>query len=197
MFNDDFSNSNTLEFYKQFFSEISEKSGVYYWVFWPFKDYYLEDENFEIFIEKIKYFSSVNMNLPERTNVGYKFSIEVRERALDCEILGLNSNKSKILIKYLNDSKISRELFLIYLKRIIFSKPFYIGKANNLRNRLQQHFEQRNSDILNHLKEFNINHTDVLIRYEIIESNLEENINTIFEEIAQRILKPGLTKRPG
>jgi hypothetical protein len=190
-------NKNTLEFYIQFFTEIPTKSGVYYWVFWPFKDYYIEDDNFDLFVETIKYFSSINLNLPEFAETGYKFSVEIRERGLDSEILGLSNNKSTVLISHLKESRINRESFLNYLKSIIFAKPFYIGKANNLRTRLQQHFEQRNSEILSHLKELDIKHTDVLIGYEVIESNLEDNINTIFEEIAQRILKPGLTKRPG
>ncbi|WP_026977601.1 GIY-YIG nuclease family protein [Flavobacterium tegetincola] len=190
-------NKNTLEYYIQFYTDIPTKSGVYYWFFWPFKGFYLEDKNFNLFVEKIKYFSSINLNLPESAKTGYKFSVEVRERGLDCEVLGLNNNKSTVLLAYLKESQTNREYFLNYLKNIILTKPFYIGKANNLQTRLLQHFKEQNSEILNHLSELKIEQTDVLIAYEVIESNLEDNINTIFEEIAQRILKPGLTKRPG
>jgi hypothetical protein len=188
---------NTLEFYSQFYSEIPSKEGVYYWVFWPFKDSYFEDVNFERLQEKIHYFCKVNLNIPENINTGYKFRVEISERGFDNDVFGLGYKKSEILMQYLKTSKKNRIIFFEYLKNISFNKPFYIGKADNLRTRLRQHIDQRNSNILEYLIEMNIQFSDVLIGYEIIDTNFNESMNLIFEEVSQRITKPGLTKRPG
>jgi hypothetical protein len=190
---------NSLDFYKQFHNDIPERAGLYYWIFWPFKVDYLLDENYELFIEKIRYFSSVNLNLFEESATGYKFTVRVTEKWFDNDILGLSRRKEEILLKYLASCKENRKDFLEYLKLISFSRPFYVGKADNLNTRLRQHFEGR-TDILKHLISSNINERDVLIGYEVLENGIDEEvegINSVFEEITQRIIKPALTKRPG
>jgi hypothetical protein len=188
---------NSLEFYIQFHTDIPHKSGIYSWFFWPFKIDHIKDENFELFINKIKYFSSVNLNFSEESTTGYKFSVQVKERWFDNNMLGLSSKKEEILISHLSKSAENRSNFLNYLQLIIFSKPFYVGKADNLNLRLRQHFEGNNSEILRYLVERKICFKDVLICYEIFDVKYDVNINSVFEEITQRIVKPGLTKRPG
>ncbi|MBK8394596.1 MAG: GIY-YIG nuclease family protein [Leptospiraceae bacterium] len=77
-------------------------------------------------------------------------------------------------------------------------RPFYIGKAKNIRKRLANHFSQVASSILTELDKQEISYHDIYIGYRQIERVSEnEKLNGIFEEIAQRMLKPGLTIRPG
>jgi hypothetical protein len=190
---------NSLDYYMQFHNRIPESAGLYYWIFWPFKIDYLLDENYELLLEKIRYYSSVNLNLFEESSTGYKFTVRVTERWFGNDILGLSNRKEEILLKYLSSSEANRRDFLDYLKLISFSRPFYVGKADNLNNRLRQHFENR-TDILKYLINANINERDVLIGYEVLEKGIDEDIediNGVFEEITQRIIKPALTKRPG
>jgi hypothetical protein len=189
---------NTLEYYRQFPEEILTKGGVYYWVYWPFRDNDIEYIHINKFKENINKFSRTNINLPEYAKTGYKFSVEVQEiRFGEKPFFGLNDRKKDDLIIYLEQSEANRKQFLIFLKKIAFNRPFYIGKADNLRTRLVKHFNSQSSDILKYLSEYEIQDKDVLIGYEIADSNDDLKINVILEEIAQRLVKPGLTKRPG
>ncbi|TKB46332.1 GIY-YIG nuclease family protein [Thalassotalea mangrovi] len=189
---------NTLEYYRQFVEDIPDKSGVYYWVYWPFRDTDADSDDIDLLLEHIRIFTITNLNLAEASNTGYKFNVIVQEiRFSGDEIFGLNNSKKTKLLAFLKESKRNRDYFLQFLKKISFSRPFYIGKADNLKQRLSQHFQRRNSEILVQLENQNIRGSDVLIGYEIIENDYDQNVNVILEEIAQRIIKPGLTKRPG
>lgn len=188
---------NSLEFYMQFNSEIPQEPGVYSWVFWPFKEDHVKEDSFAVLIEKLKYFSLVNLNLSEESNTGYKFTVNVRERWFEDKLLGLSPKKEEVLKNYLMESEDNKKYFLKYLQTISFSKPFYVGKADNLYLRLNQHFEGCQSNILNYLSEYKINYRDVLIGFEIIDQHFDKSINSVFEEITQRLIKPGLTKKPG
>jgi len=83
----------------------------------------------------------------------------------------------------------------------VFSRPFYVGKADNLQARIKDH-STGNSRILSHIRAQEINNEEVWVGfYELNHlsdlDNTSENINDVFEEIFQRIVKPGLTQRPG
>jgi len=189
---------NTLEYYSQFSNEIPVSGGIYYWVYWPFKDSDILDPNYNDFENRMKVYSAVNFHLPESVKTGYKFHVAVQELWLDHkESFGLSISKYNSLRTYLKDSKDNRIFFLDYLKKIAFSRPFYIGKANCLQNRLKQHFDGRNSQIISNLEKFSILACDVLIGFEIINDQTNNDVNAVLEEIAQRIIKPALTKRPG
>jgi hypothetical protein len=189
---------NTLEYYRQFPEDIVSKGGVYYWVYWPFRHNDIDIENIDKLKENINKFSNTNINLPENAKTGYKFSVTVQEiRFGEGCFFGLSGKKQDDLICFLEQSVANRQQFLTYLKKVAFSRPFYIGKADNLNERLVKHFKGQSSDILKYLAEYVIQDKDVLIGYEIADNIGDLKINVILEEIAQRILKPGLTKRPG
>ena len=188
---------STLDFYIQFYNDIPSKPGVYSWSFWPFREFHVNDSNFDELVRIVKKFGEINLNQPENANTGYKFSVSVVEQGLNNNMLGLSEKKFELLIRYLQRSENNRKYFLDFFKKIILNKPFYVGKADNLNERLRQHFNRNNSDLLNQLENRKINFSDILINFEVIEEHLESNINSVFEEITQRILKPALTKRPG
>jgi hypothetical protein len=187
----------SLEFYMQFHNEIPTKSGIYSWVFWPFKESHIKEVNFSILINTIKYFSAVNINYSETSSTGYKFEVSVKEKGFENNFIGLSLKKEEQLKNYLKASEDNRNNFLEYLKLVCISRPFYVGKADNLNQRLRQHFEGVNSDILRFLRDQKINFNDVLICFELIDMQFDDSINNVYEEITQRIIKPGLTKRPG
>lgn len=188
---------DSLEFFMQFHNEIPSKSGIYSWVFWPFKEYHVKAANFNNLVEKIEYFSAININYSESTSTGYKFEVSIKEQGFGNKFLGLSYKKELILKSYLEYSEENRKDFLEFLKLVSISRPFYVGKADNLNQRLRQHFDGTNSDILSFLREQKINFNDILICFEILDKQFEGSINSIYEEITQRIIKPGLTKRPG
>ncbi len=189
---------HTLDYYRQFPSDIPDKSGIYFWVYWPFKERDTDNSNWDKFESHLKMFSSVDFNIPETSNTGYKFNVTVVERGLSGKgLLGLSDHKLSVLISHLSKGVKEREHFINYLRILAFNRPFYIGKANSLRARLIQHFEQRNSDIIDNLNSLGVSSKDILIGFEILTNTDEIPINLIYEEIAQRIIKPGLTKRPG
>ena len=73
----------------------------------------------------------------------------------------------------------------------------YIGKANKLANRINQHIKGNSSDLKNRLQKYNINIEDCLLSYHYIDDNLDDNTNLLFEDIVTRILKPGFVRRIG
>ena len=188
---------DSLEFFMQFHNEIPGKSGIYSWVFWPFKESHIKENNFNNLVRKIEYFSAININYSESTSTGYKFEVSVKEQGFGNNFLGLSDKKKLILKSYLERCEENRRDFLEFLKLVAISRPLYVGKADNLNQRLRQHFDGNNSDILSFLREQKINFSDVLICFEILDKQFEESINSVYEEITQRIIKPGLTKRPG
>jgi len=110
-------------------------------------------------------------------------------------MFGLNDSSNKELEDYfLNRSNIA--FFSSFFKEICFIKPFYLGKADNLRTRLSQHFKGK-SVIIPQIITKGISEKDVWVGYkEINKPGPGAKINTIFEEIYSRRVKPGLTIKP-
>lgn len=189
---------SSLEYYQQYSIDIPEANGIYFWVYWPFKDSNSKENNYKKLLEKIEKYSKTNLNLPVNRNLSYKYSVEVKELMFKNDtIFGLSPEKKDILLDYLKKSSNNEEHFLKYFKKIAFKKPFYIGKATNLRLRLEQHFNKK-TEILNNLEELDIDFSEILIGYEtLVQEEGVVGIDSVFEEITQRIIKPGLTKRVG
>jgi hypothetical protein len=188
---------DSLEFFMQFHAEIPARPGIYSWVFWPFKEFHTKKENYSQLLQIIEYFSVVNMNYSENSSKGFKFEVSIKEKGFGNSFLGLSQVKEAVLKGYLERAEENRKDFIEFLKLVSISRPFYVGKADNLNQRLRQHFDGINSDILSFLREQKINYNDVLICFEVLEKQFDESINSVYEEITQRITKPGLTKRPG
>ena len=189
-----------LSYLKQFYSDpsngIPEESGVYYWIYWPdFDPHTISIKRLE---DRLQEYSKKNLQFPEILKGKYKFIAEIKEQRFDkneAPILGLSQGKKKKLLNHFNTRQNIID-FHIFFKEICFARPFYIGKANNLRQRLVNgHFKSR-SEILPELLDQKINDSDIWIGYKLIPINIDSQLNTIFEEILSRNLKPGLTKKP-
>lgn len=183
-----------LSYLINYTENIPEVSGVYYWVYWP--EYDIEKISYENAIKILEDYSLGTLSFPECFSK-FKYKVEVSELGFpdNNNILGLSDSKSKLLLEHLKSDE-SLKYFLKIFKETCFLKPFYIGKAKNLRNRLKQHFNGY-SEIIRQIDNSKISYNNIWVGYKIVEDNLNEEVSTIIEEIVQRIVKPGLTKRPG
>ncbi|MBP6738731.1 MAG: hypothetical protein KA146_02015 [Leptospiraceae bacterium] len=189
-------NFNNLYNSINYIEDIPEFGGVYFWIYSPNLEMYIN--NFDEFRLSLLKFTKVNLSFSEKF-YKFKYAIDVKEFIFPDKgtILGLDSNKENDLLDFLQDLE-NRKYFAKYIKEISFMRPFYIGKAKNIRKRLANHFSQVASSILTELDKQEISYHDIYIGYRQIERVSEnEKLNGIFEEIAQRMLKPGLTIRPG
>jgi hypothetical protein len=101
-----------------------------------------------------------------------------------------------MLLKSFINSKKGKEVIYEFFKDIYFSKPFYVGKANNLNSRIDSHLSN-GSKISKKLDELNIAPNCVWVGYKITDVTDDLEISNILEEIMQKILKPGLTEKAG
>lgn len=188
-----------LSYFKQYYADdingIPKESGIYYWVFWP--DF---DPNMTTALNLsslLKDYSDKTLYFKEILTGRYKFEAEVRELGYPANgnLFGLSPSKTIKLNNYLATAS-NRVLFHEFFKEVCFARPFYIGKANNLRTRLaSQHFKGL-TEVIPEIDGAGINYSDIWVGYKIIPDPNDEDINTIFEEILSRRIKPGLTKKP-
>lgn len=176
--------------------EVSKEEGLYSWVFWPPLD---SETSTEDILKILLHFQNVNLSYPEKT-VKFKFSVEVNESSFPrtSNLFGLSKDKADKLINYLSVPD-NKEKFSVFFKDLCFSRPFYIGKATSIRKRLLQHITEVNSSMIRQtLRQQKINSNQVWVGIkELSLSGKNEGLSNIFEEILQRTIKPGLTKRPG
>ncbi|WP_324755575.1 GIY-YIG nuclease family protein [Sphingobacterium thalpophilum] len=188
-----------LSFWKQYYRDtvngIPEKSGIYYWVYWPDFDAKIINEN--DLSNLLRDYSQRHLFFKESLKGRYKFEADIYEQGYpnNGNLFGLPFSKATKLINYFKDYS-NRVLFHEFFKEVCFSRPFYVGKAKNLRNRLgNQHFKET-TEVLPEITSSNINFSDIWVGYKIIPDPGNEDINTIFEEILSRKVKPGLTLKP-
>ena len=176
------------------FDSLSHRNGIYYWVYWPKFDQNKIGQ--KDLVNLIIEFSEKKLTYSEPIKGKYKFEGNIVEQGFknNGNLFGLASKKSKVLKNYLQDSDNIKE-FASFFKELCFARPFYIGKANDLKDRLKSHFNYQ-SGVLDQIDKAKINHSQIWVGYKLIEDKTNSGLNVIFEEIFSRTLKPGLTKKP-
>lgn len=177
-------------------NEIPESPGNYYFV-----HYINIPPSFGI--EKswklLKQFSSIDFDNSEEGR-GQKYFYKVRELSFrdynPSSVLGLSHARESKLYEHLSSSNKILEKFLTYYKELCFTRPFYIGKAINLRSRINQHLKGSNSPILEQIENRSIDKDNIWVSYDIIEQDSLDILN-IYEEISQKFLKPSITEKFG
>jgi len=184
-----------LSFLLEYPEEIQEKEGIYFWNYYPVFDA-LHSDYIEI-RKVLEKYSRTNISLSEVAEQ-FKYRVEVGECAFpnNSRLFGLSEEKEEKFVNFLKSNQNNITLFHDFFKDACLRRPFYVGKALNLRNRLKQHFQGR-SEILQILFEKKVSYNDIWIGLQETNFDFEESISNIFEEIIQRITKPGLTQRPG
>lgn len=188
----------TLLYYldQDFSNAIPQRSGNYFWVYYPDIS---QKEKLQEVIPILKEYTKVDLCISEVLH-REKYSVEVRELFYNHKnqgnLFGLSKAKECTLVDYLESSQNNLNYFKSFFKSLCFSRPFYIGKAKNLRGRLKEHFSGC-SEVLSEIENRGIPKNHIWIGYEIIDTAISEDVLNIFEEVLQRKLKPGLTQRFG
>lgn len=180
-------------------SKIPSCSGIYIWRYWP------TVRGLE-FDDLISLFEKVQKEFPRQSELLRNSRIEAKilrtPFGSDSQdrVMGKNQGHDKIL-NLLSSIKESREnrVAIANLIECLLAQaaPIYIGKADNLKNRLVQHFEGK-TDFSQRLRKTSISVEDIYISYIKDEiSILDESITTTLEEILQRVTNPPLVSRYG
>lgn len=176
---------------------IPPKYGIYQWVYWPAFDPNLISTNdlVNILID----YSAKNFHIEEEIKGKFKFHAKIWEQGYrdNQNMFGLNDTKHAQLVAYLGN-RANIITFSDFFKEICFVRPFYLGKANNLRTRLKQHFAGAGgSHVMGDLLARGVPEHHVYVGYrELPHTPVANAINNIFEEIYSRRIKPGLSIKP-
>jgi len=169
--------------------------GIYQWVYWP-----EFDENtitLGQLVDLIKNYSKHNFYIEEEFLGTFKFQAKIWEQGFrdNDNMFGLSDKNHKELEAYLSE-RTNIQFFSTFFQEICFIKPFYLGKADNLRSRLLQHFDSK-SNVVPQIIAKAIPEKDIWVGYKPISKPAPgSKINTIFEEIYARRVKPGLSIKP-
>ena len=192
-------NSEKLEYWQSFQDEIPNDPGNYYWVYSPWKK---KSDDYEVLVKRIQKFSSVVLSFEEIFK-SQKTLIKVNEISFndynESNFLGLGDKAKNSLNNFLLKSPKNRAYFCNFMHELALYRPFYIGKADDLKRRIKQHIGGHGSSpIMERIRKSEIPFDEIYIGYE--EMPLFDNsadILNVFEELTQRLLRPQLTKKFG
>ena len=168
--------------------------GIYNWIYWP------EFDADNISPSKLKdlliNFSKADFQFEEDLTGLYKFRAKIWEQGYrdNKNIFGLADSASLELELYLQDRDNIR-YFSGYFQLVCFARPFYLGKGNDLRGRIKNHLKGR-TPVLPEIISKGIPEQEIWVGYKKVQAPSGGALNTIFEEIYTRRIKPGLTKKP-
>lgn len=182
--------------------QIPTHPGVYIWRYWPSMPDVDEADSFVDTIEK--WGADIPSFSEETENARLSVSITRKPLGNVCKVesfLGIkrNSSKGKKILKIVNESKSAREQLASILECVIANfQPLYVGKADNLQDRLIEHFD-RKTPVLDRIKEANVPVDDIYISFieDTVAVTGKDSITDTIEYILQNITNPPLTKRYG
>ncbi|MBC5849676.1 hypothetical protein [Vibrio metschnikovii] len=179
--------------------KVPSYSGVYIWRYWPQPRSYTKSDLLDFLKKIILEFPVIEKELTIKND-----SITYSRYALgyDCNnpfsSLGLTEKKITQLETLLeNDEKIE-PICNVFEMMLYMLPPLYIGKANIISDRINQHINRRSSKLLDKLDKVNISHGDVYISF--IEDKLslpDKDMSDLMEIIFQRVTNPVFTDRQG
>jgi hypothetical protein len=168
--------------------------GMYSWVYWPkFDEKTITPTDLK---DLVVFYSKNNFYIEEKFNGLYKFKGMIWEQGYpdNGNMFGLSDSKHNTLESFFSN-RADIIFFSEFFKELCFARPFYVGKANNLRKRLSSHFSGK-SNVLPDITTKGIPQKDIWVGYKTINAPTTTLVNTIFEEIYTRRVKPGLSIKP-
>ncbi|MBK6473782.1 MAG: hypothetical protein IPF95_03615 [Flavobacteriales bacterium] len=184
-----------MDYFDDPISGIPKTSGVYYWVYWPELDA-MRLSVMEIELKLMEY-TGRSLFTSERITGLYKFQADITEQWFpnNGQMFGLPLQKAQALRLFLG-TPANVSVFSDFFKEVCFARPFYVGKANDLRSRLgNQHFKKK-TGVLSEIDDRGISYSEIWVGWKEVKDTSVPNINNIFEEIFSRRTKPGLSKKP-
>ncbi|MFB6307172.1 MAG: hypothetical protein ABEH43_09345 [Flavobacteriales bacterium] len=169
--------------------------GNYYFFYAPKLNPYKDSGDFLLeFKNATKKFVLIN----EKTDTHY-FTLNLLEKGFwdfqnNCWV-GLSQSRQDILKDYLKTQR-NRIDFCSFFEWLCFQRPFYIGKSIDVKQRVYSHL-QNDSKIYEFLVREEILFKDITVGFKPIETECDEKILNVFEEIAQTFIKPPLVEKPG
>ncbi len=182
--------------------KIPDVPGIYIWRYWPA----LADIDRAAFLNTLNKWKHTQPQFEEHLG-NSRVAVSVRRTPFGnsndkTAVLGFSETNPKAvaLTKAVEEDADTRQVLAYTLETLLASAPpLYVGKADNLRSRLSDHFDEQSSTLLSSIKGARIELDDIYISFiaDPISKTLPESITTAFEEIIQRITNPPLTKRYG
>ena len=110
----------------------------------------------------------------------------------------LSSRKEAQLRELSNDSSFRKHLATTLSACTMLQAPLYVGKADQLRNRINSHLDPT-SDLSTRLREVGIYIDKCVLAYTLIDDvvSLPDSSLFLYEEIISRICRPGFVLRIG
>lgn len=171
---------------------LQEESGVYRWIFSPF----INCESEMTFIFSLEKIAKMSFRLHKKGKVDTT-SVQLGYEAFTNKKL-FSTDSSKF--SELTTISGSEELRRIFSENLISlcqkSTLLYVGKADNIRDRLSDHLNGRNSTLLKDLEASGIEEDMIRISIEYDKVKYD-GMNQILEELIQRIAEPGFVRRKG
>jgi hypothetical protein len=181
-------------------SKIPEAAGIYFWRYWPT----LPDTSTE---ELLGLWERWRANQPWREEVvrNARLSVTIGRtpfgKSSEASVLGFegHSSKATALLEAAHSTPEVRTLLSRAFECVLVSAPpLYIGKADNLRKRLSDHFDGK-TDVTRAIQKHGIELEDVYISFieDPVSAHTNDSITTALEEVIQRLTNPPFTKRYG
>ena len=180
-------------------NRIPECAGIYIWRYWPT----LENVNPDRVIDKVRevqerfpsFHEVLNNSRQEIHSYRTPFGVPGSGRFLGVDEASPKFERFKKCLIY--DETPRLEFIDLLDVLFAFSPPLYIGKADNLRNRISTHLDGQ-TDFSKDLERSEIDKSDVFVS--IIKDDIsseDSNITDFIEEIIQRLSNPPFVKRYG
>lgn len=178
-------------------ARIPEYSGIYIWRYWPT----FPDATLGGVLAALERWRSASPGFEEVVR-NSRIRVKVLRAPLGVDepggetLLGMEAGKSEDLRACLEASEANRKAFLQAAECLIaLAPPLYVGKADNLRARLTQHFAE--GPVVQELEKAGLSDKDVYVSFVRDPSATDFGLNVILEEVLQRLTNPPLVKRYG
>ncbi|MBI1925910.1 hypothetical protein HYR99_16870 [Candidatus Poribacteria bacterium] len=116
--------------------------------------------------------------------------VQIGQRNLD-----LSSSKSKVVDSIKQDSKNRTEFAQLVLRASVLQSPLYVGKADNLRQRIHGHVSGR-SDFSKYIAHY-LNFSEMVLSYLEIADHLPSKTNELLEVLIACVSAPLHSERMG
>lgn len=182
--------------------KIPSVAGLYIWRYWPS----LANVDKETFFKMWERWKNTQPQFEEEVN-NSRIKVSVRRTPFgisnkQTDIFGFDreSTKAANLARAIDSDAGTRQMLAYTMESLVSAiPPLYIGKADNLRARLSDHFNEQSSSVIQSIRDSGISHDDIYISFIIdpVTQATGSAVTTALEEIIQRMTNPPLTKRFG